>query len=215
MDREGYICSQCLGRLPFVDQSCSCARCPRELAGTERRVLCGECGSIHPPHFDCAISAMHFEDEARDLILSYKYHSHLHLAPDLATFMFAVAGIRYDISQIDVVVPMCSSFLHRLLRGYNQCDYLAKFLAQKIGVPCACKVLARKGFPRRQAGLKAEDRWKNAENSFRCRNPEPIENKTVLLIDDVFTTGATLSYAAKALKLAGAKRVWCVTIAKA
>lgn len=217
MDRDGYICWECFSRLPLVDQSSVCGLCPRELAGTYERVLCGDCSSVNIPYFDGAASACHFEGEIRQLILDYKYNGRIYLAKDLAAMMYSAASIRFDISRIDAVIPVCSSLWHRLLRGYNQCDYLAMFLAKMIGVPCMPRALRRKGFPRRQAGLNAAERRKNAKNSFRCRGGKygDVKGKTVLVVDDVYTTGATLSACALALKKAGAKRVYCITIAVA
>jgi ComF family protein len=109
---------------------------------------------------------------------------------------------------------MPATVVHRLLRGYNQCDALAKNLARRIGRKYLSNVVRRSGFPRRQSGLDADERRENAKGTFRVIRPEAVRGRTLLVVDDVLTTGSTLSECALTLKASGAERVWCVTLAK-
>ena len=209
-----HICSDCLMRLPFVSATGACSVCGREIPAFTGEFLCEDC-QLNPPQFDRAAAALRFEGEARQMILDFKFNRHLWLRDDFVDFLEAALRARFDPASVDVVLPMPTSFFHRLDRGYNQCAYLADALAQRIDRRYDGRTLRRRGNPRRQSGLSEEDRRENAKGSFAVVCPEWVRGRTVLVVDDIMTTGATLSECARALKSAGAARVWCVTLARA
>ena len=140
------------------------------------------------------------------------------LRDDFVDWMEAAARTRFVVSRIDVVVPMPSTLLHRIDRGYNQCDCLARALAKRLGRPYDARALRRVGSPRRQGGLSEEERRTNVVGTFACRRSfargESGEGATVFVVDDIMTTGSTLSECARELKRAGAARVWCLALAR-
>ena len=190
--------------------------CGRAVEGLGGEYLCEDCSGRDRPAFDRAGAAVRYEAEVRELVNRYKSHDWLWLRDDFVDWLEASARSRFDVSAVDVVVPMPSSVLHRVLRGYSQCVYLARALAGRIGRRCdESAVRRRRGvFLRRQAGLSEEERRENAKDSFVVRRPGSVRGRTVLVVDDIMTTGATLSDCARALKEAGAWRVWCQTIAR-
>ncbi|OHA63464.1 MAG: hypothetical protein A2748_03355 [Candidatus Wildermuthbacteria bacterium RIFCSPHIGHO2_01_FULL_45_20] len=99
-------------------------------------------------------------------------------------------------------------------RGYNQSEELARYLAAFLHIPLENRVLIRKKYTQPQINLEKEARLRNMEEAFDVVHSEEIENKIILLIDDVYTTGSTLENAAKALKQAGANQVWGITVAR-
>ena len=209
-----HVCTACLEHIPFVQQVGCCSICGRAVDGLDCDFLCEECAApATRPVFDRVGSLMRFEGAARRLILDYKFNRHLWLTNDLVAWLYAALIVRFQVAAIDLVLPMPSTLFHRMDRGYNQCEYLAKPLAKLIGRPYSASILRRKGHPKRQSHLTAEERRKNAIDTFCVRHPERVEGFTVLVIDDVLTTGSTLSECARALKAAGAKRVWCLTLA--
>ena len=147
-------------------------------------------------------------------MISFKFNARLFLRDDLVDWLEGVLRARFRINEIDVVLPMPSTILHRWNRGYNQSVLLASPLARRIDKPCVHFVLRRKGHPKKQSGLSEEDRHFNAIGTFSIMRPSVIVGKTVLVVDDIMTTGATLSECAAELRRAGAKRVWCVTLAR-
>jgi len=132
----------------------------------------------------------------------------------LADFLEAAVRARFDVAAVDVVLPMPTTWFHRMDRGYNPCVYLARQLARRIDRRLDARVLARQGSPRRQSDLAADERFENVKGTFAVRRAEWIRGRTVLVVDDILTTGATLSEAAKTLKAAGAARVWAATLAR-
>ena len=145
---------------------------------------------------------------------AFKFRNHLWLWDDLVDWMEAVARTRFKVGEIDVVVAMPSTLVHRLDRGYNQCAYLARALAKRLEKPYAPFILRRKGNPEKQGRLAEEERRTNVIGTFGVLRPRAIVGKTVMVVDDIMTTGSTLSECAAELKRSGAARVWCVTLAR-
>lgn len=153
------------------------------------------------------------------MVNAFKFRNHLWLRDDLVDWLEATVRTRFKVAEVDVIVPMPSTFWHRIDRGYNQCAYLARALAKRLCKPLDARAMRRVGSPRRQAGLAEEDRRENVVGTFACRRgfssfPPSGRPATVLVVDDVMTTGSTLSECACELKRAGAGRVWCVTLAR-
>ena len=214
VDRPGrHFCSDCLNRLPFTPTDGCCRRCGRAAEKLDGEFLCEDCRTYRPS-FDRVASALSFEGDAREAMNAFKFKNHLWLRDDLVDWMEAAARARFKVDEIDVVVAMPSTFLHRLDRGYNQCAYLARPLAKRLGKSYAPFVLRRKGNPKKQGRLSEEERRTNVIGTFGVLRPRAIVGRTVMVVDDIMTTGSTLSECAAELKRAGAARVWCVTLAR-
>ena len=203
-----HVCADCLMRLGFLPTSGLCRKCGRDAPGLDGEFLCEDCRE-HKPHFDRAVCALRFEGDARELVNGFKYRSQLYLRDDIVDFLEGAVLSRFRLDGVSCVVPVPGTRLHRWLRGYNQCDCLAAELAKRLGKPCR-RLLQRIGSPRRQRGLPEAERRANAVGTFASK---PCAG-TPLVVDDVMTTGATLSDAARALKAAGAESVFCVAIAR-
>jgi len=214
VDRPGrYVCSDCLNRIPFVPTNGCCRRCGRAAEKLDGEFLCTDC-QANRPSFDRVASAVSFDMDARDLLNAFKFQNHHWLRDDLVDWLEAVACARFKVCEIDLVVPMPSTLFHRLDRGYNQCDYLGRALAKRLAKPYERHAMRRTGQPKRQGGLAEADRRTNVVGTFAVRRPESVRGKTILVVDDIMTTGSTLSECAAELKRVGAVRVWCVTVAR-
>ncbi len=190
VDRPGrYICADCLNRVPFV----------RPEDGV----------------YDIkdAASAVRFECETREMVLGFKFRRNLWMRDDFADWIEAAARSRFDLDAVDLVVPMPTTAFHIIDRGYNPCELLAKELARRISRVYR-PVLSRVGRFRRQGSLNEKERIENVKGTFRVRRPELVRGRTVLVVDDIMTTGSTLAECAKTLKASGAYRVWSVTLAR-
>lgn len=213
-DRPGrHICSDCLNRLPFVPATGCCRRCGREALGLDGEFLCEDC-RVRRPHFDRAASALRMEGDARRMLNDFKFHDHHWLRDDFVDFLEATARARFEVSRIDLVLSVPSTAFRLLNRGYSPCRILARPLAKRLGRPCPPFVLRRANAPRRQALLSEEERRTNVIDTFAVMRPNVVRGRTVLLLDDVMTTGATLSEGAAELKRAGAARVWCLSLTR-
>ncbi len=199
-------------RLRFTPHTGLCRKCGRDAIGLDGEFLCEDC-RVHRPHFDRVASVLRFEGEARELVNSFKFREGLHLAPDLVDWLEALARVHFKLDEIDAIVPIPATLGHRWLRGYNQCAVLASGLSKRLSKP-ARPLLRRIGHPRRQGLLREDERRKNVLGTFACRVRESSAFRTVLLVDDIMTTGSTLSEAAKTLKAGGVERVWGLTLTR-
>ena len=208
-----HLCSDCVGRLDFTPVNGLCRRCGRDAPALDGDFLCADCRAYRP-QFDRAASALRFDGDARELMNAFKFRRAFHLRDDLVDFLEATARARFAVGEIEAVLPIPSRLLHRFLRGYNQCAELARPLAKRLGAPYVGSALKRCGAPRRQGGLKEAERRENVKGTFKVTRPDAVAGRTVLLVDDIMTTGSTLSEAARTLKAAGAKRVWAVSVTR-
>jgi len=201
-------------RLPLLPAEGCCRRCGRAAPGLDREFLCEDCRGRDAPHFDRAASAMRFEGEARRMIHAFKFRGGFWLREDFADILEGMARARFRVEEIDFVSPVPMTILHRIMRGHAQSDCLAAALARRLGRPLVRRALKRIGNPKAQRTLGGKERRENVRGTFAVRRPLAVRGKTILVVDDVMTTGATLSECARVLKEAGASRVWCISLAR-
>lgn len=207
------LCPECRRRLPFLDWWRACPRCGAPFG----RVQCSECNAVtmaalgrDEPPFDACASPVVYDDGAARIVRTWKDAGERRLAATMAGLMASVASPAWLAEELTVVpVPATAAAVRR--RGFDHGADLADELAARLGLPTA-PLLAR---PRSidQRRLTRQDRIRNMERRFRAL-PGASAPDSVLLVDDVYTTGATLFAAADALRAAGAERVRCITFAR-
>jgi len=206
------LCPDCLNTLepnkpPF------CRRCSRHLENPHETDLCRDCLK-HSHYFDKAWAATGYNESMKQLIHLFKYTNKTSLRTALAGLIFSfVENYNLDLSPYDVIVPIPLYSTRLRERGYNQAQLIAEQLSQKLDIPCLTDNLIRTRHTPNQALLGQKERWTNIHDAFRIKNPREFLKKSVLVIDDLLTTGATASEAARILKEAGAKHVGVLTIA--
>lgn len=121
----------------------------------------------------------------------------------------------YQISleHCDLIVPIPLHPTRMRERGYNQSFLIAEIISDELRIPLECRNLLRVRHTPNQARLSQKERWTNIEAAFKIKRHNNFRHKNILLVDDLYTTGATVSQAAKALKEAGATQVHVLTIA--
>lgn len=214
VDRPGrHVCSSCFSSLPYHDRR-GCRICGAVPAADEPNdFTCAECLD-DPPAYDMCRSAIRHEFAGRQLVLDLKFRRWTWLQDDLVDLLEGAARAKLEVSEVDVVVPVPLYRWRRLMRRFNQAELLADGLARRIGRLCLPDALSRVRDTGHQSRLGGDARRRNVKGAFVVRRPSLVRGRTVLLIDDVSTTGATLSECAAALKTAGAGRVWCLTVSR-
>lgn len=166
-------------------------------------------------HFDAAVSAFRSRGIVRHVILDFKYGRRMHLRHLVASWLFvALKDDRLRQRDFDLIVPVPLHPARQRERGFNQAALLAELLSCKISIP-ARPVLERVRYTTTQTAFDRAERMENLHGAFRLRKNADVQQLRVLLVDDVLTTGSTLSECARVLKKAGAASVYAVTAARA
>jgi ComF family protein len=153
-----------------------------------------------------------FEGPLREAVHQFKYRPCRSLGKPLGDWMVDRVSV---LSGIDAVMPVPLHVKRLRQRGFNQALLLAHRMSERHRVPLSCDNLVRIRPTRPQVELTGDERIKNVKGAFALRQPGEVEDRHVVLIDDVFTTGATMNECAVVLKKAGAARVTAFTLARA
>jgi len=198
------LCADCSADLPTARRVCPVCALPVHLAGVQR---CGRC-QRQPPPWNTAIAALAYCFPADWLVCRFKFGRDFACGQILGREMLAALR-RFGPPTPDVIVPVPLHRLRHFSRTFNQADLLARFLGREMGVPVHSQLLSRQRRTRAQSGLQLVERRRNIRGAFRPgrRSDRIVSNQHVALVDDVMTTGATLSECAKILKRAGAASV--------
>ncbi len=173
---------------------------------------CEQCQKNPLQHIDGIRAASSFENPIRSTIHFLKYRNHKAVASILGKIL--TDAYRYYQLTADVIVPVPLHVSRFRERGYNQSELLAGQLGNLLGLPVNTDTLQRIRNTKSQMQLGADERHQNVAKAFACCN-QALLGQTVLLIDDVCTTGSTLDACADALKQSGVTSVWGITLAKA
>jgi ComF family protein len=211
-ERKASCCGVCWGALPRIT-SAKCLRCAIPWAGgTEGEAfVCIECSGGDMP-LDWSEAWGHYRGGLERLVHALKFERHDFLAPPLGMLMAAVHAGRSD-DDFDAIVPVPLHRRRMRERGYNQAELLARTVSRMSGIRLDTRLLrrSREGAP--QATLKRAERAANVRNAYASSGR--AEGLSLLVVDDVSTTGATLRACAGALRRAGARRVCALTLARA
>lgn len=206
-DTHYNMCSACIKALP-KNNAKTCIRCGEPIASEAN--YCLRCKS-HPPVFTRSFSPLLYSGAVTNLIRNFKYNNKRYLSVTLGNFLVE-SYVLNDLS-CNLVLPVPLHQKRQKSRGFNQAELLANQLNEKLNLPVYNNVLVRVKNTKSQTNLNKQQRQQNVEQAFSVQDTKLVNGKTVLLVDDVFTTGATLNECAKVLFKHGAKKVYCLTIA--
>jgi len=213
VERPGTLCPACWRTIDFLAPPlCACCGMPFELDPGEA-ALCGAC-LAHRRHFARARAVFRYSEASRRLILGFKHGDRLHGTSAYAAWM-ARAGAEL-LADASLLVPVPLHWTRLFMRRYNQAALLANALAAASGVPCIPDLLLRKRRTPSQGRLNAAERRRNVRGAFApsAGAGHRIAGARVLLIDDVFTTGATVDACAQVLIESGAAQVDVLALAR-
>ena len=211
---QSLLCAECLARLG-PETWFGCRRCGGAVdAGEGQPAHCPLCKNV-PLRFDAAVTLGSYHAGLRAVILCMKRPAHDGLSTAMGRLMARRRRHELESIRADVVVPIPMFWTRRLGRGTNSPELLAGCLGSALNIPVRRRLLVRCRNTLPQAELPPSQRFRNMRGAFRVRRGAGVENARVLLVDDVLTTGATCSEAAKMLKQAGASMVAVAVVARA
>jgi ComF family protein len=210
---EQPLCRQCLELIPY-NKPPFCIGCSRHLPQYTEQGLCQDCRE-QPPLFDNAWVFTRYEGVMMPLIRAFKFHNKTSLRHTFR-HMANIFLNRYSVSlKADMLIPVPIHPARLRERTYNQSELLASVLEDLSGIPVEAGLLAKHRLTPRQSDLRRKERWTNIQGAFRIEHPSRVRGKSIFLVDDLLTTGATASEAARVLKDAGASRVELIALSAA
>ncbi len=209
-----YLCERCEAKAtPIVAPFCQ--QCSEPFEGAIATAFtCANCAH-RTIYFDAAVAAYRGRGIVRQIIHDFKYGRQIHLRHLVARWLYAAFDDeRLRGREFDMIVPVPLHPARQRERGFNQANLLAELLTAQISIPSK-PVLKRVRYTTTQTALDRAERMENLHNAFRLRRNANVRGLRVLLIDDVLTTGSTLSECARILKRSGAISVHAATAARA
>ena len=206
---ECGLCADCYPTISFTTAYNMCSKCGNIKTATD--IFCADCLK-YDYVFDVARSVLLYDKNSLGIIHKYKFYNCLYFSKIYARW---IVDMWSDfILQYDLLVPVPMHYTSLLSRGYNQSAILANKISRISGVVVDCDVLHKIKRNKNQRGMSAIDRESNVVGVFGLRKGMCIAGKSVLIVDDVFTTGATVNECARVLLSGGACNVGVITIAR-
>ena len=165
-------------------------------------------------YFDEHIYLFQYNGEIRDAILKYKFDEKSYIYRTFLEFIKNNENICAQIKKYDIIIPVTISKKRLNTRGYNQSSLIAKNLAQELNIEYSEKILIKIKDNKPQSEMKQDTRKSNVRGVYKVINKERINNKKVLIVDDIFTTGSTADECARVLKDNNAESIGVFTLAK-
>lgn len=202
------ICIQCNAKLCYIKPP-KCMRCGKQLY-SENEEYCTDCKKkCH--EFTQGIGVFSYDKNIKKTMYRFKYSNKREYAEFFGSVLAGRYGHLIRRWQVEAVIPVPLYRTKYLKRGYNQAELIAKELSEQIKIPVDTKILVRSRKTRAMKELNDEERLKNLQNAFKLTE-NIVKYKKVLLVDDIYTTGATMDACARVLKNGGIKEVYCAGI---
>ncbi|WP_249313509.1 ComF family protein [Congzhengia minquanensis] len=204
--RNRFVCNSCKEHLTLLKPGAFCKTCFAPLpSGAE---LCGKCLS-NSPAYGQLVACVSYQGILRNSLHRYKFGGRSDLHTSFAMMMCAQL-LSFGCTDFDVVVPTPLSNERLRERGFNQAELIAKDIAKQFHAPCVSNALKKCRDTERQSELDMHQRDRNVRGAFALSSPDAVREKKVLLVDDIFTTGATMREAAKTLSAVSKSVTACV-----
>ena len=208
-----FICENCMDNIPCEHNNC--AKCGGKLNMIDGRPVCTTCRTAGR-YFDASLASADYDGAVREAVAEFKFRYRMYMSASLAYFLadkLKQLGINKE--NIDYVTGVPCDIARTKQRGFDSAGLLAKETAAALGIPYKTGVLEKIHSTRSQRGLDANERAKNVKGAYKAAKPDDIKGKSILLVDDIITTGSTITETSRILKRSGAKYVFAATVAKA
>ena len=207
-DKKQILCSDCEQSLDFLTGVCEICGAPKE------NVSCEICES-NKFFFDKARSIFFFDNTIQNLIHNLKYNEMKGVSEFLGKYTKEYLSKFEPFDKIDFIVPVPLHKVKKRSRGFNQSEFLTRVISEKTNWTHITDLILRKKFTETQTKLSRTKRQENVSDAFKLNPKFNIENKSILIVDDVFTTGATINSTCKLLRNHNANKIYVLTIARA
>lgn len=208
IDENLNLCSECNKKINFLTKH-YCNVCGVVIS--DNIYTCGKC-ITNPPPFKVLRSVFAYDQHSRNMIINFKFFDNLHYVKIYAKWIHQANQDTFQNAEVIIPIPLYKMRLFK--RKYNQAALLAKELSKLSNLSYTPFAIKRLRHTTPQAGLSLKQREKNLKKAFKISNKEIIENKIVILVDDVVTTGATVRSCSQEILNSGAKEVRVLSLAR-
>jgi len=206
-DCHEEYCESCISDVRIIDKS-FCEKCGKLHKGDTG--LCYDCRK-HRHYFTQGRAMFVYDEPVKSSLFGLKFFKHTWIGRKYG-LLLGRFFVEQDLWEVDMIVPVPLHYGRRIERGYNQARIIADYMSPIIDVPVSHKLLSRVKATKPQKDLSDHKRHRNLINAFKVKGDD-ARGKRVLLIDDIYTTGATIDGCAKVLKESGAVKVYFLTVA--
>lgn len=207
--QESKVCDSCLKKQKWVKPP-YCLKCGKTVEA-EEDACCGDCTAMEKS-FQRGYPAFHYIGEIKEALYAFKYNNQRSYGDFFADCIMKQYGEELKHLQFDGLIPVPVHKKKKRVRGYNQAEVLAKELGKQLRIPVYPSYLVRVVNTNPQKELNDKTRMKNLKNAFKI-GQNTIELKKVLLVDDIYTSGATIEACTKVLLAAGVEKVYYTSVA--
>lgn len=209
ISRPYALCDDCLENLRWVNKR-TCNKCGKALENDRHNELCLDCQQSEH-FFERGFTCLQYGLREKEILHRFKFNGAAYIGPKLGKLM--LDRIQPENLKLDLVTSVPMHKKKQVKRGYNPAALMAKEVAKGLCVPYNGQVLKRSSYQAPMNKLDRNQRKLNLINSYSIREAVQIQNKSILLIDDVYTTGSTADECCKILKEAGASQIFVLTLA--
>lgn len=203
-----WLCDGCVGKIKPVKQP-SCYKCGKQLDDDERE-FCHDC-TVRTHNYERGVAAFNYSDSMKKSMYAFKYNNRREYAAFYAETLIANYGRIIRDWSVEALIPVPLHPSRYRKRGYNQAEVLAGQLGSRLGIKVDSEMLVRVKKTTPQKELKDKERNNNIENAFQIAK-NGVKYKCIALIDDIYTTGATVDECALTLKAGGVDKVYFVSV---
>lgn len=209
--KDKYICRNCENNIPYI-RGKTCSKCGKPIPDKNDEKYCIECIGKHRAFEKCY--AVFSYDDIKESIKRFKFYNVENLGIGLSNLMFEYAKSNFydEFLSFDYLIPIPIHETRRKERGFNQTEVLVSELSKLSSVPCSNNILLRHKMTKPQNNLTPQERKDNIKGAFFVNDKERIQDKKILIVDDIFTTGSTAEEASKELYKNGAGLVSVFTL---
>ena len=213
MEKEPGVCRKCQKQLVYITDS-HCMKCGKPIEN-ERVEYCYDC-SRRRHNYEQARALFSYQGSVRGALYRFKMSNRREYGVFFGKEICKILGFWIRNCRADYLIPIPLTKEKERVRGYNQAQILARAISRQTGIPCKENMLVKHTETQAQKGLDARQRQKNLEQAFGIRTQcgdFVLAGKRVILVDDIYTTGATVDAAAAVLRKAGVWKIYVLTVA--
>lgn len=193
-----------------INKDWLCENCKKRIKRLEKFCIIDE----KDKKFERLLYIFKYESLIRKLMLQYKFSGKAYIYNFFANVIIGNEENTELLKKYDMIIPIPMHIKKQKKRGYNQTELIGEKISEKLNIPCYSNLFKKIVNTKTQSKLNGKARQKNIKNAFFLENELIVENKNIILFDDIFTTGATVNECSRILKNAGAKEILVMVLAK-